>query len=238
MSRQSQDLYTSMQTAHNKIDKLDKRISKLEGGIVASADALADLEYRHLKRITALEGDGEDNAEIIQDHQLRLTALEDSGKLFKGRFERLEIAKNDHAYEIETIKENSSLQASEIMEKHNHKPIFDRLSALEEIAHEHIGYSDPPVKPAPLPRCEGCAEIPCNRPLSDFIVGHKPTCYREKHTCGECAHPCWSAGIPTNGVCFWHPLATVEIRKALGKRNYPEPVRIDDDACENFETIK
>lgn len=36
-------------------DTLDKRISKLEGGIVASADALADLEYRHLKRIEALE---------------------------------------------------------------------------------------------------------------------------------------------------------------------------------------
>lgn len=122
------------------------------------------------------------------------------------------------------------------------KALDKRLSALEEIAHEHIGYSDPPVKPKPLGCCcEGCADDPCDR-SPDFIPrrypSREPACYREKKTCGECAHPCWSAGIPTNGVCFWHGLAMAAGRKALGKRNYPESVRIDDDACPNFEAIQ
>lgn len=46
---------TMMEDLVNLFEALDKRISKLEGGLVASADALADLEYRHLKRIEALE---------------------------------------------------------------------------------------------------------------------------------------------------------------------------------------
>lgn len=44
MSRQSQDLYTSVQTAHNKIDKLDKRITALEEKFESTLPSFEDVK--------------------------------------------------------------------------------------------------------------------------------------------------------------------------------------------------
>lgn len=91
------------------------------------------------KRLTALEGDGEDNTSIILDHELRLDDLETLH--YRGKYPA----------------------------RHNY---------IEPVHNES----------KPLACCEGCAGWPCetSQILKGDAPGWTPTCYREKHICGEC----------------------------------------------------
>lgn len=95
----------------------------------------------------------------------------------------------------------------------------ERITALEEIAHEHIGYSDPPVKPAPLSCCEGCAGFPCSYP--------RPGCYREK-TCVDCKHDhaLFCGGFSEHSCWRWN--------EGRSETYHSEKV----EACPNFEATQ
>lgn len=189
MSRQSQDLYTSMQTAHNKIDKLDKRIFKLEGGIVANANALADLEYRHLKRIEALEEKhnhkpifdrldelaeaNNTNADRTED---RLSALEKQAKPFDGWFENLHKRMSHQECPSPLLLD-----------------LVQRVCALD-------GGSDYEVHEKPLSCCEGCANKECGI-RGRYGGDRRPCCYQLQfglHSCcvGCINWPCPECQVP------------------------------------------
>lgn len=135
-----------------KHQEFDRRISKLEGGIVASADALSDLEYRHLKRIEALEA-----SKKYHDEEIR--------KL-RGQVAGLALAAGEDGHRITALEE-----AKDINGRH-----------IDELMHHyHEGDSQPRWwiegnNTTPLPCCEGCAsESFCKRPEHmDFGKGQHP----------------------------------------------------------------
>lgn len=208
------------------------RISKLEGGIVASADALADLEYRHLKRIEALEESVGAGLEELP--------LSDEVAGLSGEFARMTEERNKLLQRIIALEESR-------FEVHNHKPIFDRLDALESdneagseaseryrkkfincegrlLSLEQVtGIQD---------RCDGCDKIDeCDHSRSKVCNlggnGH-PTCY-VKQTCGRCKKPYWHTMASNCGLCNLHPSV---------KGGNPYAIGQTDEACPSFEAVE
>lgn len=74
---------------------------------------------------------------------------------------------------------------------------IETLSALLRI---YSGQED--EMPKPLTRCEGCADFyaMCDKWLHGAIENGRYDCYREKHTCGECARA-YRRDDSTRAIC-------------------------------------
>lgn len=85
-----------------------------------------------------------------------------------------------------------------------------RLTALEHDAFEHDARLEAietvEGERKPLPCCEGCADLQsCDKDKwyilrNDTGTSLYPPCYREKHTCGECARA-YRRGDSTRAIC-------------------------------------